>query len=132
MDPLGGRPTQTPLPSVQRRLLMALDVARGMNYLHSCRPPIVHRELKSPNLLVDKDFTVKVGSCCSCGSQGTGAGARGGAVVVWVCVCIGSERGLERQNRSGNRSACQQLGWHPCVPTAKVLSVLQSEELIKI
>lgn len=44
----------------RRRLRMALDVARGMNYLHSCRPPIVHRDLKSPNLLVDKDFTVKV------------------------------------------------------------------------
>lgn len=38
---------------------MATDTARGMNYLHSCKPPIIHRDLKSPNLLVDKDFTIK-------------------------------------------------------------------------
>ena len=43
----------------KRRLKMATDTARGINYLHSCRPPIVHRDLKSPNLLVDKDFTIK-------------------------------------------------------------------------
>ncbi|THG09767.1 hypothetical protein TEA_019732 [Camellia sinensis var. sinensis] len=44
----------------RRRLSMAYDVAKGMNYLHNCNPPIVHRDLKSPNLLVDRKYTVKV------------------------------------------------------------------------
>lgn len=39
---------------------MALDVAKGMNCLHTSAPTIVHRDLKSPNLLVDKNWTVKV------------------------------------------------------------------------
>ncbi|URE21643.1 Protein kinase domain containing protein [Musa troglodytarum] len=51
-------------PNVQldekRRLKMALDVAKGMNYLHASHPTIVHRDLKSPNLLVDKSWVVKV------------------------------------------------------------------------
>ncbi|KAL8150584.1 hypothetical protein V2J09_020392 [Rumex salicifolius] len=44
----------------RRRLRMAFDVARGMNYLHNCSPVIVHRDLKSPNLLVDRNWVVKV------------------------------------------------------------------------
>ncbi|KAK7244969.1 hypothetical protein RIF29_39798 [Crotalaria pallida] len=44
----------------RRRLSMAYDVAKGMNYLHKRNPPIVHRDLKSPNLLVDKKYTVKI------------------------------------------------------------------------
>ncbi|KAK9665143.1 hypothetical protein RND81_14G093200 [Saponaria officinalis] len=44
----------------RRRLHMALDIARGMNYLHNCNPPIIHRDLKSSNLLVDKNWSVKV------------------------------------------------------------------------
>ncbi|KMT16275.1 hypothetical protein BVRB_3g054260 [Beta vulgaris subsp. vulgaris] len=44
----------------RRRIHMALDIARGMNYLHNCSPPIVHRDLKTSNLLVDKNWMVKV------------------------------------------------------------------------
>ncbi|KAL0376350.1 UNVERIFIED_CONTAM: putative serine/threonine-protein kinase SIS8 [Sesamum calycinum] len=51
----------TPKLEWRRRIHMALDIARGMNYLHHCNPPIVHRDLKSSNLLVDKNWTVKVG-----------------------------------------------------------------------
>ncbi|XP_027192743.1 uncharacterized protein [Cicer arietinum] len=51
----------TPKFDMRRRVHMALDIARGINYLHHCNPPIIHRDLKSSNLLVDKNWTVKVG-----------------------------------------------------------------------
>ena len=39
----------------------ALDAAKGMRYLHGSNPPRVHRDLKSPNLLVSDKWVVKVG-----------------------------------------------------------------------
>jgi cyclin-dependent kinase len=35
----------------------AIDVCRGMAYLHASK--IIHRDLKTRNLLVDKNWTVK-------------------------------------------------------------------------
>jgi serine/threonine protein kinase len=43
-----------------RLVSMALDSAKGVLYLHSRSPPIIHRDLKSPNLLVDALWHVKV------------------------------------------------------------------------
>eukprot|EP00898_Chlorokybus_atmophyticus_P001190 jgi/Chlat1/2071/Chrsp17S02771 len=43
-----------------RRLNMATDAALGMHYLHSSQPPVIHRDLKSPNILVDRHWHVKV------------------------------------------------------------------------
>lgn len=41
-------------------LKMATDAAMGVNYLHQLTPPIIHRDLKSHNLLVGDNFVVKV------------------------------------------------------------------------
>lgn len=54
------RPGAREVLDERRRLNMAHDVAKGMNYLHKRNPPIVHRDLKSPNILVDKKYTVKI------------------------------------------------------------------------
>lgn len=37
-----------------------LDAAKGMLHLHEHKPPILHRDLKSPNLLVCKNWEVKL------------------------------------------------------------------------
>ena len=48
------------LPDACRLLALALDVARGLAYLHSRRPALVHRDVKPANFLVDRAWKVKV------------------------------------------------------------------------
>ena len=44
----------------KRKYQFALDAANGMEYLHGQKPPRIHRDLKTANLLVDDNWTVKV------------------------------------------------------------------------
>lgn len=43
---------------IVRKIL--LDAAKGMAYLHGCEPVVIHRDLKSHNLLIDNNWTCKV------------------------------------------------------------------------
>ncbi|XP_010912642.2 serine/threonine-protein kinase-like protein CCR4 [Elaeis guineensis] len=51
----------SPLASWAARLKVALDAARGIEYLHVYAvPPIIHRDIKSSNILLDATWTAKV------------------------------------------------------------------------
>ena len=42
------------------RKRIATEIAQGMNYLHSATPSIIHRDLKSLNILLDDCFRAKI------------------------------------------------------------------------
>nr|KJB68032.1 hypothetical protein B456_010G223000 [Gossypium raimondii] len=45
----------------QLRMKIAIDVARALEYLHEhCNPPVIHRDIKSSNILLDSDFNAKL------------------------------------------------------------------------
>lgn len=42
------------------RLKIASQVALALNYMHSCDPVVIHRDLKTQNLVLDADYSVKL------------------------------------------------------------------------
>lgn len=47
--------------SWSNRLQIALDSARGLEYIHEhTNPAYIHRDIKSPNILLDKNLRAKV------------------------------------------------------------------------
>ena len=43
------------------RLHILYDVSEGLDYLHSQSPPLIHRDLTAPNILLTEDLTAKIG-----------------------------------------------------------------------
>ena len=92
---------------------MVRDVAVGMVYLHSRRPPVIHGDLRSPNLLLEQvlerererpRFSVKIADFGLARALGSGAPAVAvskarhtavlcsaalGRVCIDVCVHVG-------------------------------------------
>ncbi|KAL8149786.1 hypothetical protein AgCh_006699 [Apium graveolens] len=47
--------------SWEQRILIAIDAAEGFEYLHhGCKPPIIHRDVKSTNILLTENFQGKL------------------------------------------------------------------------
>lgn len=42
------------------KLRLALGIGHGIQYLHNAHPPMIHRDLKSPNVLVDDSWHAKI------------------------------------------------------------------------
>jgi len=77
-------------------LIFAVQMVRAVNSLHRAKPQILHRDIKSPNFLVDKNWIVKV---CDFGSaralqtsnMSTLHKLRGTLVYVSPEVCSGQQ-----------------------------------------
>ncbi|XP_060186207.1 leucine-rich repeat receptor-like protein kinase PXL1 [Lycium barbarum] len=58
---LHGKEAGTMLVDWLSRYNVALGVAHGLAYLHhDCHPPVIHRDVKSSNILLDSDFEARI------------------------------------------------------------------------
>ncbi|KAL0429213.1 UNVERIFIED_CONTAM: Serine/threonine-protein kinase-like protein [Sesamum radiatum] len=48
-------------PTWGRRIKLALQTAKAIDTLHSLNPPVIHRDIKSANVLIDRNFNARLG-----------------------------------------------------------------------
>ncbi|RDY14243.1 Receptor-like protein kinase HSL1, partial [Mucuna pruriens] len=75
------------------RYKIAVDAAEGLSYLHhDCVPPIVHRDVKSNNILLDGDFGARVADFgVAKAVETTAKGTKSMSVIAGSCGYIAPE-----------------------------------------
>ncbi|GAA0141776.1 hypothetical protein LIER_42677 [Lithospermum erythrorhizon] len=48
-------------PNWGRRIKLALQTAKAIDTLHSLNPPVIHRDIKAANVLIDRHFNARLG-----------------------------------------------------------------------
>jgi len=77
----------------------------GLDYLHSRNPPVVHRDIKAANVLVDLDFRVKLADfgCSKCASSTTSFTTLGS--IPWMAPEV-----IQQQDGYGRKADIWSLG----------------------
>lgn len=80
-------------------------VLQGLNYLHTRNPPVVHRDIKGANILVDTNFTVKLSDFgCSKRSNVTTSFTTIGS-IPWMAPEV-----IQQQDGYGRKADIWSLG----------------------
>lgn len=59
-DVLHSSSRRRPPPNWGRRIRLALQTAKAIETLHTSNPPVIHRDIKSANVLIDRNFNARL------------------------------------------------------------------------
>ncbi|XP_078447069.1 protein kinase superfamily protein [Wolffia australiana] len=86
----------------KHRLIIALGAAKGLEFLHSLTPPLLHTNFKTSNLLVDENFAPKVADAglrnFLAKSGGSGTSLDEAEDDLFVDPCINEEPGFTERS----------------------------------
>jgi Protein tyrosine and serine/threonine kinase len=80
--------------------VQCVQVADGMAFLHSAKRPILHRDLRCANVLVDKNGKVKVSTCQTVSVRGHSVSAADQEGLEFVVRSIGVQGQMASIERS--------------------------------